>query len=106
MLNLYWNPWALPALVATVVTGTLAVFVYGARPDRTQNQRLALQMGVEAFVMFSLQGGTWVVADASFVYVMAGVGIIFVWIKLWTYYNFLATLPTPLARILERPAVR
>lgn len=106
MLNLYWNPWALPALVATVVTGTLAAFVYGARPDRTQNQRLALQMGVEAFVMFSLQGGTWIMADASFVYAMAGVGIMFVWIKLWTYYNFLATLPTPLARRLERPRVR
>lgn len=106
MIDLYWNPWALPALAATVVTAALAGFVYWARPDRTQNQRLSLQLVVEAFVMFSLQGGTWVVADASFVYAMAGAGIVFVWIKLWTYYNFLATLPTPLARPLERPGVR
>lgn len=106
MLDLYWNPWALPALVATVVTGTLAAFVYWARPDRTQNRRLSLQLAVEAFVNFALQGATWVVADAPFVYAMAGAGIVFVWIKLWTYYNFLATLPTPLARQLERPAVR
>lgn len=106
MLNLYWNPWALPAVIATVITTALAGFVYRARPERVQNQRLALQLGVEAVVVFALGGATWLSGNGTLVYTVAGAGIVFVWIKLWTYYNFLATLPTPLARHLERPAVR
>ncbi|MEX0893635.1 MAG: hypothetical protein WEB88_15830, partial [Gemmatimonadota bacterium] len=80
---------------------SLAWFVYRSRPERTQNRRLALQLVVEAVVVSILGGVVWFIADAGAVRALTLIAFFLVWPKLWTYYSFLATLDTPLARPLQ-----
>ncbi len=98
---LVWTPWGIPALLVLAVCGTMAAFIFWARPDATQNRRLALQLFIEAFVVASLAGLTWFIRDPRASVALTLTMYAFVWPKLWTYYNFLATLPTPLARLVR-----
>ncbi|MGQ0814235.1 MAG: hypothetical protein ACT4O1_07185 [Gemmatimonadota bacterium] len=99
MLN--WTPWALPGLAVFVVGLALAHFIYKSRPDRAQNRRLAAQLMLEAIVVGLMGGSAWFFADARLVVALSLTANVLVWPKLWTYYSFLATLDTPLARPLQ-----
>lgn len=98
---LQWTPFALPGLAVLVSGLVLAWFVYRFRPDRIQNRRLALQLLFEAPVVGILSGGVWILTDSDAVRVLTLAANVLVWPKLWTYYSFLATLDTPLARPLR-----
>lgn len=98
---LHWTPWALPALAVFVVGLALAYFVYRSRPDRAQNRRLAAQLALEAIVVGLMGGCAWLFADTRLVAALVLTANVLVWPKLWTYYSFLATLDTPLARPLQ-----
>lgn len=100
-MRLQWTPWALPGLAVLVCGLFLAWFIYRFRPDRAQNRRLALQLLLEAPVVAILSGGIWIVNDADTVRFLVLAANVLVWPKLWTYYSFLATLDTPLARPLQ-----
>lgn len=103
MLN--WTPWALPGLAVLFGGLALAWFIYRARPDRTQNRLLALQLVCEALAVGLIGGATWVLDDAGLVTALGLTSLFIVWPKLWTYYSFLATLDTPLARPLRTRGV-
>jgi hypothetical protein len=98
MLN--FTPWALPALAVFFGGFGLAYFIYRARPDRAQNRLLALQIACEAAAVGLIGGVQWIFTDARVVSVLGYASLFVVWPKLWTYYSFLATLDTPLARPL------
>jgi hypothetical protein len=49
-LRLIWNPWGLFGLVALIVCTAMAAFVLATRPDRTQNRRLALFLGMQGLI--------------------------------------------------------
>ncbi|MGQ0535396.1 MAG: hypothetical protein ACT4PT_04935 [Methanobacteriota archaeon] len=102
-MGLLWNWYALPAWLVLVSAGGMAAFVFFARPDRAPNRRLALQLALEAFVVGTLGGAVWVFDDPRLVYALCGTAFFLVWPKLWTYYSFLATLPTPLAAPIRSP---
>lgn len=102
-MRLHWTPFALPGLAVLVVGLSLAWFIYRYRPDRTQNRRLALQLLVEAVVVGITGGGVWILAEPDIVRTLTLAAYMLVWPKLWTYYNFLATLETPLAEPLKAP---
>lgn len=97
-MTLQWTPYALPGLVVLVFGLFLAWFVYKSRPDRVQNRRLALQLLLEALVVSILSGAVWIFTDPGVVRYLTLAANVLVWPKLWTYYSFLATLDTPLAR--------
>src|SRR5262249_32585536 len=99
MLN--WTPWALPGLTVFFGGLALAYFVYRSAPARTQNRRLAAQLTLEGIVVGLLGGAAWVLTDARLIVTLNLTAHFLVWIKLWTYYSFLATLDTPLARPLR-----
>jgi len=99
---LSWTPWSLPALAVFAGGFALAWFIYRARPDRRQNRLLALQLMCEAAAVGLIGGVQWIFADARVVAVLGYASLFVVWPKLWTYYSFLATLDTPLARPLTR----
>lgn len=103
MLN--WTPWAVPGLLVFFGGLALAWFVYRSRPDRWQNRVLALQLICEAIAIGFLGGAPWIIADAGTARLLGLVAMFVIWPKLWTYYSFLATLDTPLARPLNRPGV-
>lgn len=98
---LHWTPWALPGLAVFVAGLALARFVYRSRPDRAQNRRLAAQLTLEAIVVGLMGGCAWLFTDARLVVALSLTANLLVWPKLWTYYSFLATLDTPLARPLQ-----
>ncbi len=100
---MHWTPWALPGCAVLVCGIALALFIYRARPDRRQNRRLAMQLALEAVVVSLLGGATWLLTDARLVTLLGLTAYVLVWPKLWTYYSFLATLDTPLARPLQSP---
>lgn len=103
MGSLVWNLWAVPAYLVLVMAWGMGAFVYLARPEGSANRRLAIQLFFEGVVVCLLTSGTWIFTDPGLVYALLGVGIVAVWIKLWSYFNFLATLDTPLARPLRPP---
>ncbi len=103
---LTWTPWAVPGLAVLVIGLALALFILRARPDRYQNRILALQLACEAFAVGLVGGGVWLLRDAEVVRPVTLVAMAVVWPKLWTYYCFLGTLDTPLARPLRSPWVR
>ncbi len=98
---LVWNPWGIPALLVLVICSGMGAFVFLARPGAIQNRRLALQLFLEGFVVAALAGLTWFINDARAAIALNLTMYAFVWPKLWTYYNFLATLPTPLAQVIR-----
>lgn len=100
-MRLVWTPWAIPAIAVLVFAWAMAAFVFFARPGRAANRRLALQLFLEGFVVSGLAGVTWLIDDAAIVWAITGAATFLVWPKLWAYFNFLATLPTPLARVLH-----
>lgn len=100
MLN--WTPFAIPGVLVLVVGLALAGFVFRSRPDRFQNRILALQVVAEAVSVSLISGVAWLFDSARVVEAMGIVSICIVWPKLWTYYSFLSTLDTPLARPLRR----
>ena len=102
---LTWTPWAVPALAVLFVGFALAYFIYRARPDRAQNRLLALQLVFEAIAVGIIGGATWVFTDERLVVALGLTSMFIVWPKLWTYYSFLATLDTPLARPFRAPGV-
>jgi hypothetical protein len=106
MSFLTWTPWAIPGLVTFFGGLGLAWFVYRSRPDRAQNRLLALQLVCEAIVIGFIGGAQWVIADARVVAALHLTALFVVWPKLWTYYSFLATLDTPLARPLTPRVLR
>jgi hypothetical protein len=95
-----WTPWAIPGLLVFAGGLALAWFIYRARADRQQNRILAYQIALEAIAVGFIGGTQWIFADASMVVALSFTSLIVVWPKLWTYYSFLATLDTPLARPL------
>ncbi len=99
---LHWTPWALPGLAVFFGGLGLAWFIYRSRPDRRQNRLLALQIVFEALAVGFIGGCQWVFTDPRIVSALAAASLFIVWPKLWTYYSFLATLDTPLARPLTR----
>lgn len=98
-----WTPFAVPGLLVLIFGLLLTLVVYRSRPDRVQNRRLALQLLMEALVVSTLGGAVWLLADERAVGLATLAANFLVWPKLWTYYSFLATLDTPLARPLNRP---
>jgi hypothetical protein len=102
---LTWTPWALPGLAVLFLGLALAYFIYKSRPDRTQNRLLALQIVCEAVAVGFIAGAGWVFTDARLVAALGLFSMFVVWPKLWTYYSFLATLDTPLARPLQTRGV-
>jgi hypothetical protein len=103
---LQFTPWSLPALAVFFGGFALAWFIYRSRPDRRQNQLLALQIACEAVAVGLIGGLQWVFTDARVVSVLGYASLFVVWPKLWTYYSFLATLDTPLARPLTPRVLR
>lgn len=101
-----WNAWGVPALLALLFTWGLGAFVLLSRPEGVQNRRLTLQLFLEGFTVGVLHGAVWFLTDPSAVYALVGTAIVMVWVKLWTYFNFLATLDTPLARPIRPRLVR
>ena len=99
----HWTPWALPGLAVFFVGLALAYFIYQSRPDRAQNRRLALQLTLEAIVVGLMGGSAWIFSDPRLVVALSLTANVLVWPKLYTYYSFLATLDTPLARPLRAP---
>lgn len=99
-MTLVWNVYALLPLAALVMAWGMAAFVYATRPDRTANRRLALQLVLEGITVSILGGVTWFITDLAVVSVLVTVALFAVWPKLWTYFNFLETLETPLAEPL------
>lgn len=97
---LQFTPWALPALAVFFGGFALAWFIYRSRPDRKQNRLLALQIVCEAVAVGLIGGVQWIFTDVGVVSVLGYASLFVVWPKLWTYYSFLATLDTPLARPL------
>ncbi|HVM44878.1 MAG TPA: hypothetical protein VM582_02990, partial [Candidatus Thermoplasmatota archaeon] len=81
----------------------MAALVFFARPHRAPNRRLALQLVMEGYVVSALAGLTWLVEDVRVAWALTGSAVFLVWPKLWAYFSFLATLPTPLARHLQSP---
>ena len=100
----HWTVFALPGLLVLISGLALAWLVYSYRPDRTQNRRLALQLLFEAVVVGILSGAVWIFTGSAAVRVLTLAANFLVWPKLWTYYSFLATLDTPLARPLQSRA--
>ena len=103
---LKWTPWALPGYAVFFGGFALAYFIYKSRPDRTQNRILAIQIACEAIAVGLIGGVQWMFTDARIVAVLGYASLFIVWPKLWTYYRFLATLDTPLARPLTPRALR
>jgi hypothetical protein len=95
----------MPGLAVFFLGLAMAYFIYQSRPDRTQNRLLALQITCEAIAVGLIAGANWVFTDARLVAALGLSAMFVVWPKLWTYYSFLATLDTPLARPLTRPVL-
>ena len=103
---LKWTPWALPGYAVFFGGFALAYFIYKSRPDRMQNRILAIQIAFEAIAVGFIGGVQWMFTDARIVALLGYASLFIVWPKLWTYYRFLATLDTPLARPLTPRVLR
>jgi len=98
-----WNPWALPGFLACAADWILAVVVYRARPDRSQNRRLAILLAVEGSWLGTELGLAFLAADFRAAYASTAVGGALLLALPSAYLAFLGTLDSPLARPFRGP---
>ncbi|MDX1611853.1 MAG: hypothetical protein R3185_05750, partial [Candidatus Thermoplasmatota archaeon] len=96
---LSWTPWSIPLLLLAAGEMFLAGVIYRARPDRFQNQVLALLLFAEGITYGSvgLRIAMTHPGDAYAAFITAQVGWLVVF---FAYLAFLGTLDTPFSRPL------
>ncbi|MGQ0536567.1 MAG: hypothetical protein ACT4PT_10895 [Methanobacteriota archaeon] len=97
-MDLVANPYAVPGLVVLVVAWAMAALVYGARPGRPQNRRLAIVLAVEGAGIGAGIGLLYLMGDYGSAYGAQAVRAV-QWAAIAPLYLLLiATLDTPLTR--------
>lgn len=105
-MEFVWRAVALAGLTALVIGWTMAILVYAARPNRSQNRRLALMCALFGSGVGLLAGLRPLADDQETAYAFYTTFLVAFYSAVPIYLFFLATLETPLAKPLRHPIVK
>ena len=91
------------AVGSALILALAALVVLFSRPDRAQNRRLALVLGLEAVLIGCAEGLMYMTEDAAASYAYQMLGLAAGFANFTLYLRFYATLENPLSRAMRRP---